>query len=153
MSRVSFPTPEDVEQAFYEAIESGDLERLMTVWSEDDEIVCLHPNGHRLVGHLQIRDSWRTILGSGRRLQVRVARAVRWQGAMLAVHSVIETLQVDDEAGSVPVAATNIYVRGATGWRMLVHHASPLAADPGGEPGEPPEPDADGDLARPKVLH
>jgi ketosteroid isomerase-like protein len=122
----------------------------MAVWSDDDEIVCLHPNGQRLVGHARIRDSWRAILGNGKRLQVRVTRAVRWAGAMLAIHNVIETLYVDNQPGKVPVAATNVYVRGPTGWRMLVHHASPIA---GGEaPGEAGG-DPDRDPARPKVLH
>jgi ketosteroid isomerase-like protein len=121
----------------------------MSVWSDDDEIVCLHPNGHRLAGHPQIRESWRAILESGHRLQVRVTRSVRWQGAMLAIHSVIETLYVDNEPGKVAVAATNVYVRGATGWRMLLHHGSPLAG------GNDPAPDASDPLASltPKVLH
>ncbi len=145
MSRPSFPTPEDAELAFYEAIENGDLDRLMTVWSDDDEIVCLHPNGQRVVGQAKVRESWAAILSSGHSIQVRVARSVRWQGAMLSIHSVVETLYVDNQPGNVPVAATNVYVRGPNGWRMLVHHASPLTGSESGDAGPDPE--------KPKVLH
>jgi hypothetical protein len=31
-----------------------------------------------------------------------------------------------EEKLSAPVAATNVYVRGALGWRMVAHHASPV---------------------------
>ena len=41
-------TPEAVEQAFYDALEAGDVDALMSVWSEDDEIICIHPGGQRL---------------------------------------------------------------------------------------------------------
>ena len=43
-------TPDDIEAQFYEALQRGDIERLMAVWSDDDEISCVHPGGPRLVG-------------------------------------------------------------------------------------------------------
>ena len=46
---------DDVEAQFYEALQRGDLERLMAVWSDDDEVVCVHPGGPRVVGHGAIR--------------------------------------------------------------------------------------------------
>jgi ketosteroid isomerase-like protein len=126
MPRTLFPTPEDAEQAFYEAVEASDLDALMAVWAEDDEIVCVHPNGERLLGQPVIRESWRKILASGRKLHVRLEHAVRWQGLMLATHSVVETVLIDGESEALHLAATNVYVRGPAGWRMLVHHASPI---------------------------
>jgi hypothetical protein len=45
-----FATPEDVETAFYEAIARADLVALMSVWADDEEIVCIHPTGQRLTG-------------------------------------------------------------------------------------------------------
>jgi ketosteroid isomerase-like protein len=47
---VVFATPEDVETAFYEAIARADLVALMSVWADDEEIVCIHPTGQRLSG-------------------------------------------------------------------------------------------------------
>lgn len=140
MPRTLFPTPEDAEQAFYEAAEAGDLDALMAVWAEDDEVVCVHPNGERLVGQAPIRESWRKILSSGRKLQVRLEQPVRWQGLMLATHSAIETVLIDGEGEALHLAATNVFVRSAAGWRMLVHHASPVhgqsagSSQPGGAP-------------------
>ena len=41
-------SPEDCEAQFYEALRDGDLERVMAVWADDDEIVCVHPGGARV---------------------------------------------------------------------------------------------------------
>ena len=45
-----YATAEDAEEAFYEAIARADLDALMAVWSEDEDIVCIHPTGQRMDG-------------------------------------------------------------------------------------------------------
>ncbi|MCX7168975.1 MAG: nuclear transport factor 2 family protein, partial [Proteobacteria bacterium] len=40
-AKTIFPTPQDAEAAFYDALERADLEALMAVWAEDEEIVCI----------------------------------------------------------------------------------------------------------------
>ena len=52
-----YTTTEDAEEAFYDAIGRGDLDALMAIWSEDEEIVCIHPTGQRMDGHAAIRES------------------------------------------------------------------------------------------------
>jgi len=46
-----FPTAQDAETAFYEALERCDLDGMMAVWAEDEDILCVHPTGGRLTGH------------------------------------------------------------------------------------------------------
>jgi uncharacterized protein (TIGR02246 family) len=122
----TFPSSQDAESAFYEALEKGDLELMMEVWAEDEEIVCVHPGGARLTGYDQVRESWMQIFGGGQRLKVQVSNLTVLPGMMLAVHSLHESITVAGEArAATPVVATNVYARTATGWRMLVHHASP----------------------------
>ena len=48
-------SPDEIEQQFYEALQRGDIERLMAVWSDDEEIVCVPPGGGRVVGAAAIR--------------------------------------------------------------------------------------------------
>ncbi|OFW37414.1 MAG: hypothetical protein A3J29_10890 [Acidobacteria bacterium RIFCSPLOWO2_12_FULL_67_14b] len=147
MSAKIFPTSQDAENAFYEALERGDLELMMAVWSDDDEIVCVHPAGPRLAGQEQVRASWRQILASGQRLRVQVAQRVTLAGMMLAVHSVHEVITVAGEKRArPPVVVTNVYLRTAAGWRMIVHHASP-GPGPGPRPAPDPAPET------PKILH
>ncbi len=121
-----FPTPQDAENAFYEALERSDLDGMMAVWSEDEEVVCVHPGGARLVGYAAVRETWRRIFDGGARLQVRLSHPTILQGPFSALHTMIEHISVrDDESTRAPVVATNFYVRGPLGWRMVLHHASP----------------------------
>jgi len=143
MSVRIFPTPQDAENAFYESLERGDLDLMMAVWAEDEEIMCVHPAGPRIAGQEQVRDSWRRIFASGQRLRIQIAQQVTASGMMVAVHSVHEVITVAGETRPrPPVIATNVYLRTAAGWRMIVHHASP-APGPAAEPPDDP----------PKILH
>jgi uncharacterized protein (TIGR02246 family) len=140
-----FPTAQDAENAFYEALERSDLEGMMQVWSEDEEIVCVHPAaGQRLAGQEQVRESWRQLFAGGPNMRVQVTQRVAVTGMMIAVHSVHEVITVAGETRPrPPVVATNVYLRTAAGWRMVVHHASPAP----GAAAEPPPP------GQPKILH
>jgi len=140
-----FPTAQDAENAFYEALERGDLEGMMAVWAEDEEIICVHPAGPRLSGPDQVRESWAQIFSGGAGPRVHITQQVAVTAMMIAVHSVHENFTIEGEArAQVPVVATNVYLRTAAGWRMIVHHASPAPAQ--SEPLQPRD-------APPKLLH
>jgi ketosteroid isomerase-like protein len=124
-----FPTPQDCEAAFYDAFESSDLETMMSVWAEDEDIVCVHPTGPRLVGVDQVRESWRQIFASGQQLRFHIKDQQILRGMLLAVHSVLEHILIAGEPRPRgPVIATNIYLLTERGWRMLAHHASTAPA-------------------------
>jgi uncharacterized protein (TIGR02246 family) len=146
MSGKIFPTAQDAENAFYEALERCDLDGMMAVWSEDEEIVCVHPGGARLTGQDEVRESWAKMFAAGPHARVTIDRQVAISGMMLAVHSVFENFTIAGakaEAQPVPVVATNVYLRTAAGWRMIVHHASPAPGQPQAAPRDAP----------PKILH
>ena len=143
MRTTAFPTPQDAENAFYEALERADLEAMMAVWAEDEEIVCIHPTGPRLAGHEQVRESWRSIFSGGTGTRLQVTQQVATQAMMVAIHSVHETAPASGNRRPATVVATNVYLRTAAGWRMILHHASHA-------PGQPEAGRAD---APPKILH
>lgn len=122
-----FPTPQDAETAFYDAVERGDLEALMAVWAEDEEIVYVPPGGPRLAGYASVRDAWRRIFENGQRFTITLSQPVILQGMLVSVHSMCQQISLrGGEVGqTAPLVATNVYVRGALGWRLLLHHASP----------------------------
>jgi uncharacterized protein (TIGR02246 family) len=139
-----FPTAQDAENAFYEALERGDLEGMMAVWSEDEDIICVHPGGPRLSGQDQVRESWAKIFAGGAGPRVRITQQVAISEMMIAVHSVHENFSLPGEPrAQTPIVATNVYLRTAAGWRMIVHHASPAPVQP--EPASREAP--------PKLLH
>lgn len=130
MSAVSFASPEDAEAAFYAAFERGDVEAMMTVWAEDDQaIVCVHPRGPVLAGRQAVKQSWQTIFARSPGVKFRVASQLQTRGSRLVVHVVHEHIQLSgEERRRHTVIATNAYRRTATGWRMVLHHASPATA-------------------------
>ncbi|WP_341675572.1 nuclear transport factor 2 family protein [Niveibacterium sp. SC-1] len=143
MSPTLYATAEDVETAFYDAFNKGDIDGLMAVWSETDEVVCVHPGGSRLVGLHAIRESWKQLFESGLRLRLRIHHPVIQSSPMLTVRSVLQHVVVEGEDSMPPpIVATNVYARGPFGWRLVLHHASP-------------SPDAEGvfNEEAPRVVH
>jgi uncharacterized protein (TIGR02246 family) len=144
MSGRIFPTAQDAELAFYEALERCDLEAMLAVWAEDEDSICVHPGGPRLTGQDHVRESWAQIFAGGPGARVAVAQQVAISAMMIAVHSVHENFTVPGESQArPPILATNVYLRTAAGWRMIVHHASPALPQQEPERREPP----------PKLLH
>ena len=136
-------SPEDAEAQFYEAMRDGDLERVMAVWADDDEIVCVHPAGARVVGPQAVRAAFESVFAAGQiAVQPEHVKQVHAMGC--AVHSVLERIDVVTVEGPQTgwIVATNVYVKTSQGWRMVAHHASP------GGPDEIPE-----ILDMPSVLH
>jgi uncharacterized protein (TIGR02246 family) len=119
-------SPDDVEAQFYEALQQADLNKLMAVWSDDDEIACVHPGGPRLLGHAAIRASFEAIFANGAiALQPQGVRRLQALGCEL--HHLVERITLRDAQGErhAWVLATNVYVKTAQGWRLAAHHASP----------------------------
>ncbi len=132
-------SPDDVEAQFYEALQQADLDRLMAVWSDDDDIACVHPGGPRLLGHASIRASFEAIFANGG-VAVRPQGVKRVLGLSCAVHHVSEHITItSNEGGRTAWAqATNVYLKTALGWRLVAHHASPGSKPVEAMPGEAP---------------
>ena len=123
-------SPDVTEAQFYEALQQGDIEKLMAVWSDDDEIVCVHPGGPRVVGAAAIRASFEAMFANGV-IDAHPEKVHRVQSHASAVHSLLERIQVSTGAGPRWgwLIATNVYLKTVQGWRLVVHHASPGTAN------------------------
>lgn len=136
-------TPDDIEQAFYEALQNADIEQLMTCWAEEDDIVCVHPGGPRMIGPGAIRAVFESMFHNGS-VQAYPERVHKVQSLASAVHHLIERVEVITPNGAKQayVIVTNVYHKTPQGWRMVAHHASPGTAKDLGDLG-----------AKPTVLH
>ncbi|MBB1163296.1 YybH family protein [Aquariibacter albus] len=121
--------PDDVEASFYDAMQTGDLEKLMAVWAEDEAICCIHPGGPALHGAEAIRSSFAEIFARGP-VDLQPVAVRRLRGEETAVHQVVEAVRLGSgsEARSVQALASNVYLLTPQGWRMVLHHASPAPA-------------------------
>ena len=123
-------TPDDVENSFYEALQQGDIDRLMRCWADEDDIVCVHPGGPRLIGPQAIRAAFEVLFAAGP-IRVVPDHIVRLTAHGCSVHHVIERVEVlsDDGPRQAFVLASNVYIKTAQGWRLAAHHASPGQLD------------------------
>mgnify|MGYP001289381153 FL=1 len=120
-----YTTPQDAATAFYQAFEARDLDAMMATWADDEEIVCVHPGGPRLVGYDAIRNAWEQLFSSDSRLRFRLEQPIAIDTVGLAVQSAIEHVTLADGSPQGMAVATNVFLRTPTGWRRVCHHASP----------------------------
>ena len=117
---------DEVEAAFYRALQNADIDKLMACWADEDEIVCIHPGGPRVVGAVAIRATFEAMFANGsiRAWPERVRKTV---SVASAVHNLLEKVEVLTPEGPrhAWVIATNVYHKTAQGWRLVAHHASP----------------------------
>ncbi|TFY96234.1 YybH family protein [Ramlibacter rhizophilus] len=134
---------DDVEAAFYDALQHGDIDQLMACWADEDEIVCVHPGGPRVVGPVAIRATFEAMFANGS-ISAHPQQVRKLESVGSCVHHLVERVEVQTPAGprQAWVIATNVYLKTAQGWRLVAHHASPGTA---GELQEVSD--------RPSVLH
>ena len=123
----AFPTPEAAESAFYAAFEARSLDAMMTVWGSDDSIACIHPLAAPLNGRAAVAAGWRSMFEAAGQFRVQIETVHEMREAAQVIRIVREYLIIGQEAEPrPPILATNVYRRENDGWRMVLHHASPL---------------------------
>jgi ketosteroid isomerase-like protein len=122
-----YTSPQDAALAFYQAFEGRDLDAMMAAWADDEDIVCVHPGGSRMVGYDAVRSGWEQLFAGDAKLSFRLDEIVVLETVGLAMQSVIEHVATADGATRGVAVATNVFLRTPSGWRMLCHHASPMA--------------------------
>ena len=123
-----FTTPADAARAFYEAFEARDVDAMMATWADDEEIVCVHPGGARVVGYDAVRNAWEQLFAGDAKLAFRLDQVVVLETVGLAMQSAIEHVYAADGTARGAAAATNVFLRTPSGWRIVCHHASPVTA-------------------------
>ena len=111
-------------QAFYDAHEARDLAAMGEVWEQSDRVVCVHPGWAILRGWSAVEESWRRIFGGpGRNQFILTNESVAVEG-LFAWVTLDENLV--DRSSTTTIAATNGFVRTDHGWKLVVHHGSPV---------------------------
>jgi ketosteroid isomerase-like protein len=127
----TYPSPQDAEDAYYDAIEAQDLEGMMQVWEDSEEILCLLPMQPTQRGPASVRRAWEPLLNGQISLDIEVKHLAWIESGPLAIHLVEEHVQAAGQAEKQTVYACNIYRQGDSGWRILMHQNSPTPPPPG----------------------
>jgi len=117
---------DEIEAQFYEALQQADIDKLMACWADEDEIICVHPGGPRLVGSATIRAAFEAMFANGN-IQAFPERIHKIESLASAVHHLIERVEVMTPQGPQQawVIVTNVFHKTPQGWRMVAHHTSP----------------------------
>lgn len=120
-------------EAFYLAFNLKDPDAMRKVWSNSEELLCLHPGWPALTGREAVLSSWDNILTNQNQGQVQMyepqALAVpntEGQAVMVICY---------EQVGSSVMVATNLFVTENSLPKMTAHQSGPC-----GDPPAAPEP-------------
>ena len=119
-------------ESFYRAFAARDAAAMDALWATDVAVACIHPGWAPLTDRAAVMQSWRNILGNvnAPRIVCRSPRLLRFGD----VAAVICFEMVGDQF----LIATNLFLRQASGWKIVHHQAGPTAEAPQEEEAAPP---------------
>ncbi|HEU4344634.1 MAG TPA: nuclear transport factor 2 family protein [Candidatus Binatia bacterium] len=116
-------------EAFYRAFESLEIQQMEKVWAKEAEIQCGHPGWGILRGWGAVMESWRRIFENTPTLRFSLTDLsidIRGHLAWVTLYENISS-SMEGQTVSAIVLTTNIFEKGAEGWRMILHHGSSVA--------------------------
>jgi ketosteroid isomerase-like protein len=129
------PEEQEVAKAnenFYHAFESLDIKEMEKVWAKQDSVQCGHPGWRILRGWHTVMESWRRIFENTpaiRFILTDVSIEVRGDLAWVTLCENLNS-SVEGQNVTATILTTNIFEKGAEGWRMIHHHGSSVAQPP-----------------------
>lgn len=119
-------------EELYAAFEAGDVDRMEAVWDDADDVGCVHPGWPLLRGRSRVLRSWSVIMANTNYIQFFLTGIeVSLDGDIAVVTCEENILTAVTEADgtlsdSAKVVSTNIFRRRENGWRLWLHHGSPV---------------------------
>ncbi|MCW2800446.1 MAG: hypothetical protein JWQ70_1918 [Aeromicrobium sp.] len=128
-----------VHRAFYDAIETGDVDLMASLWVDDPNTSCVHPGATPLRGTVSVLRSWTVLMANVGYIQFFLTELelTAFPRESSEPTTVAITCTENILSGSVPSAeetftggkaiCTSILVRDTSGWKFWSRHASPVA--------------------------
>ncbi len=125
-------------QSLYDAFETGDADLMAALWLDGPDaasVSCVHPGWSPLVGRDTVLRSWTMIMANTSFIQFVLTDVAVHVAGEVAVVTCGENMLtgLDDVTGGElgglaggRAVATNVFRRTPEGWRLWVHHASPV---------------------------
>jgi ketosteroid isomerase-like protein len=119
-------------ESFYRAFESLDIKEMEKVWAAGDNVQCGHPGWRILRGWNAVMESWRCIFEDTPAIRfnltdvsIEICGGLAWVTLYEFLNSSLEGQNV-----AATILTTNIFRKGADGWRMIHHHGSAVMQPP-----------------------
>ena len=120
---------EQANAALYAAFESADVDAMERAWDdvEPAAVVCVHPGWPMLRGRGSVLRSWSAVMAGTTYIQFFLTDVqVAVEGETAVVTCTENVLTSADVGENAAVVATNVFRLRPDGWRVQVHHASPV---------------------------
>jgi hypothetical protein len=109
---------------FYRAFAERDMALMEKIWASAHPVTCVHPGWQPIAGRDRVLNSWRDILlGPSPPAIACIAPEVSLLDACALVVCY-------ESVGNGFLVATNGFVLEANDWRLVLHHAGPVAEPP-----------------------
>lgn len=117
-------------QRLYDALSQADMDGMTAVWLSEDWVECVHPGWPALRGWSAIQKSWDAIFRAPARVTISVSdvrlRIVGNVGFVTCVERISNRGR--QFLDTTHAQATNVFVRADGSWKLVIHHASSIAA-------------------------
>lgn len=120
---------------FYQAIEHGDIDLMGAIWDDgDSEVRCVHPGTQMICGRSDVLRSWAVVMASTPYIQFFITdvdvRLLCDTAVVTCNENVLTGVDAPDGSPSGfaggKAVATNVFRRSREGWRLWLHHSSPV---------------------------
>ena len=100
---------------FYEALAAGNFGLMQRLWSDTDDVTCIHPGWGSVIGRESVMRSWETILQSPPQIACSEPRGfVSGESAYVIAY---------ENLGDGRLIATNLFRLENDEWKMIHHQA------------------------------
>ena len=120
---------EEANAALYAAFETADVDAMEATWDDQDPdaLVCVHPGWPMLRGRRAVLRSWSAVMAGTEYVQFFLTDVqVHIDGDVAVVTCTENILTSADVGDGATVVSTNVFRRRPGGWRLQVHHGSPV---------------------------
>jgi hypothetical protein len=115
---------EFANEAFYQAFATADLAAMDAVWAAQPNVFCVHPGWPPITNRAEVMASWQEILGATAPIPVACI------APKVSVFGEIGLVCCYERFTDQHLVASNLFIRADGRWRMIHHHAGPLARVP-----------------------
>lgn len=117
-----------VNQQFYEAFGSLDIELMDTIWTHDTDVFCIHPGWEPLITWDSIHSSWANIFANSTLMMfnIEILKIIKHSDIGVIICKENVSSLINGRATNFSVVAVNTYKLNFENWKLASHHGSPV---------------------------
>lgn len=123
-----YSTINEVQSAFYEAIEKHDLTSMESVWVDSDDTAYIDPAGAAVTGYVNVINTWNSAFETGPLVRFDIEQIANIESDDTVTQVVIEKVLLVESGNSTTLTSTNSYKKSPDGWGMVLHQATRQAS-------------------------